>query len=67
MHKTEAGGIVLNVKTDAQVRAAFKKIVASAKKYMPQADIQGVLVQEMLPGGVEAIVGTIDDPVLGRA
>lgn len=66
MHKTEAGGIVLNIKTDAQVRNAFKKIIASAKKYMPQADIQGVLVQEMLPSGTEAIVGTIDDPVFGQ-
>ena len=65
MHKTETGGIVLNIKTGAQVRAAFKKIVASAKKYMPQADIQGVLVQEMLPSGTETIVGTIDDPVFG--
>jgi len=65
MHKTEAGGILLDIKTDAQVRAAFKKIIASAKKYMPQADIQGVLVQEMLAGGTEAIVGTIDDPVFG--
>jgi acetyltransferase len=57
--------VVLNVKTDAQARKAFKKIIANAKKYMPQADIQGVLVQEMLPGGVEAIVGTVDDPVFG--
>ena len=64
-HKTEAGGIVLNIKTDAQVRAVFKKIIANAKKYMPQADIQGVLVQEMLAGGVEAIVGTVNDPVFG--
>ncbi len=65
MHKTEAGGIRLNVKTDAQVRAAFRQIVANAKKYMPRADIQGVLVQEMLVSGIETIVGTIDDPVFG--
>ncbi|HNV65474.1 MAG TPA: acetate--CoA ligase family protein, partial [Smithellaceae bacterium] len=64
-HKTEAGGIRLNIKTDAQVRVAFRQIIASAKKYMSQAEIQGVLVQEMLQGGTEVIVGTVDDPVFG--
>ncbi|HQO15248.1 MAG TPA: acetate--CoA ligase family protein [Smithellaceae bacterium] len=64
-HKTEAGGIRLNIKTDAQVRVAFRQIIASAKKYMSQAEIQGVLVQEMLQGGTEVIVGTVDDSVFG--
>jgi acyl-CoA synthetase (NDP forming) len=40
--------------------------MASAKKYMPQANIQGVLVQEMLKDGVEVIIGTTKDPVFGH-
>ena len=65
-HKTEAGGIKLNVKSDAEVRAGFKEVMASAKKYMPEAKIQGVLVQEMLKDGVEVIIGTTKDPVFGH-
>jgi acetyltransferase len=65
-HKTEAGGIKLNVAGDAEVRAGFKGVMANAKKYMPKAKIQGVLVQEMLKDGVEVIIGTTKDPVFGH-
>lgn len=65
-HKTEAGGIKLNVAGDAEVRAGFKGVMLNAKKYMPQAQIQGVLVQEMLKDGVEVIIGTTKDPVFGH-
>ena len=65
-HKTEAGGIKLNVVNDAEVRAGFKEVISNAKKYMPEAKIQGVLVQEMLKDGVEVIIGTTEDPVFGH-
>jgi acetyltransferase len=65
-HKTEAGGIKLNVVNDAEVRAGFKEVISNAKKYMPEAKIQGVLVQEMLKDGVEVIIGTTKDPVFGH-
>jgi acetyltransferase len=65
-HKTEAGGIKLNVVNDAEVRAGFKEVMDNAKKYMPQANIKGVLVQEMLKDGVEVIIGTTKDPVFGH-
>ncbi len=65
-HKTEAGGIKLNVASDAKVRAGFKDVISNAKKYMPEAKIQGVLVQEMLKDGVEVIIGTTKDPVFGQ-
>ncbi|MGD0021180.1 MAG: acetate--CoA ligase family protein [Smithellaceae bacterium] len=65
-HKTEAGGIKLNVAGDAEVRAGFKEVISNAKKYMPEAKIQGVLVQEMLKDGVEVIIGTTKDPVFGH-
>ena len=66
MHKTESGGIRLNVSSDREVRGAYREVLANARKFMPQTEIQGVLVQEMLQGGVEVIVGTAKDPVFGH-
>ena len=65
-HKTEAGGILLNIRSDAGVRSAFKEIVSRARKFNPAADIQGVLVQEMVKDGLEIIVGSTRDPVFGH-
>jgi acetyltransferase len=65
LHKTEAGGIRLGLRDAGQVRAAFGEVTSSARAYAPQAAINGVLVQEMVPGGVEAIVGVSYDPQLG--
>jgi len=64
-HKTEAGGVLLGVEGDAAVGAGFEQIVASAKRHAPQAKINGVLVQEMAPAGVEMILGVLTDPVFG--
>jgi acetyltransferase len=64
-HKTEAGGIKLNLSTDAQVHKAYAEIMGNARAHAPQAMISGVLVQEMIEGGVEVIVGTTNDPVFG--
>ena len=65
-HKTEADGIRLNVRSDAQVRAAFKEIIGNARKFNPEANIHGVLVQEMAGDGLEVIIGTTRDPVFGH-
>ncbi|OAT85493.1 acetate--CoA ligase family protein [Desulfotomaculum copahuensis] len=64
-HKTEAGGVRLNLKEPGQVRRAFEEIVGAAGRYKPDARIDGVLVQEMLPEGVEMIAGTGRDAVFG--
>ncbi len=64
-HKTEAGGIRLGLRTDAEVRDAFAEIMQNAITYAPGAAVSGVLVQEMLEGGVEVIVGVTRDPVFG--
>lgn len=56
-HKTEAGGVRLGLADAAAVRTAFDEIMASARQYAPTARLDGVLVQEMIAGGVEAIVG----------
>ncbi len=65
LHKTEAGGVAVDVCSASQVEAKFAEIVTSARVYDPTAQINGVLVQEQVPPGLEAIVGLQCDPVLG--
>ncbi|MHB1419199.1 MAG: acetate--CoA ligase family protein [Bacillota bacterium] len=65
LHKTDAGGVKLNLDSDEKVREAYGDIMASARKYNPAADIRGVLVQEMLSGGTEVIVGMATDEAFG--
>ena len=64
-HKTEAGGVRLGVEGAAAIREAFDGIVKSAKAYAPNAQLNGVLVQEMARPGVELMLGVIRDPVFG--
>jgi acetyltransferase len=64
-HKTEAGAIRLNVSGDDAVRSAFDDVLAAARGYAPEAELNGVLVQEMAPNGVELIVGAVRDPIFG--
>lgn len=65
LHKTEAGVIRLNLSDEAQVRAACDQIMLNATQAAPGASINGVLVQEMVSGGVEVIVGVSYDEQLG--
>lgn len=64
-HKTEAGALRLNLTSEEEVREAYADILQNARKYKPDARINGVLVQEMLPKGIEVIIGVIKDPVFG--
>ena len=65
LHKTEAGGIRLGLADGDAVRAAFAEVVANAGAYDAGARIDGVVVQEMVSGGVETIVGVSYDEQLG--
>ncbi|HEX2828650.1 MAG TPA: acetate--CoA ligase family protein [Burkholderiales bacterium] len=65
LHKTEAGAVRLGLADDDAVRAAYEEIVANARRYAPNAAINGVSVQEMVTGGVETIVGVKYDAQLG--
>lgn len=64
-HKTEAGAIRLDVRGEGALRTAFKEVVESARTYAPSARINGVLVQEMVPTGIEMMLGIVRDPVFG--
>ena len=65
IHKSDAGGVKVNIKTDAGVREAYKTILENCKKYKAEANIHGVAVQEMAPWGTEVIVGSVNDPTFG--
>jgi len=66
-HKTDVGGVALNLTNDEAVRKAFERMMAQAKQKRPDAIIRGVTVQKMVthPNGFELIMGTRKDPVFG--
>ncbi|MGR3220813.1 MAG: acetate--CoA ligase family protein [Candidatus Anammoxibacter sp.] len=57
IHKSDSGGIALHLKTDKDVKDAFNKIIKNVKSAQPDANIRGVLVQEIAKPGVEVILG----------
>ncbi len=66
LHKTEAGGVMVDVKTAADVERNYETILANAKKYKSDAKIEGIQVQQMLLGGQEVIVGAVTDGSFGK-
>jgi acyl-CoA synthetase (NDP forming) len=66
IHKSDAGGVMVNLKNKVEVQAAYEKILENAKKYKAAAKITGVLVQEMAPQSTEVIVGAIKDSQFGQ-
>ena len=66
LHKTEAGGVIVGVKTAADAEKAYDTILANAKKYKADAKIEGIQIQQMLLGGTEVIVGSITDGSFGK-
>ena len=65
LHKTEAGGVALNLTDPPAVEAAFATLIGNAGRHTPPARIHGVQVQEMVPAGVEMLIGLSRDPVVG--
>ena len=66
-HKTEARAVRLGIASDGELRSAYDEILANARAYRKDARIEGVLVQEMVTGGIEAILGVTNDPLFGPA
>lgn len=64
-HKTEAGGVRLDLPDLPSLETAFDAIMASARAYAPEAILDGVLVERMAPAGTEMIVGIVRDPTFG--
>jgi acyl-CoA synthetase (NDP forming) len=65
LHKTDVGGVKLNVMSLADVRHAFDLMAYRTSRYVPGVEIWGCLVQEMVMGGKEVIVGMNRDPHFG--
>jgi acyl-CoA synthetase (NDP forming) len=66
IHKSDAGGVAVNLKNKEEVKAAYKRILENAKKYKADAQIKGVLVEEMAKQSTEVIVGAVKDPQFGQ-
>jgi acetyl coenzyme A synthetase (ADP forming)-like protein len=66
LHKTEAGGVIVGVKSADEASTAYEQIIANAKKYKADAKIVGVQVQQMIKGGQETIIGAMTDDSFGK-
>jgi acyl-CoA synthetase (NDP forming) len=64
-HKSDVGGVALNLTGSAEVGAAFTRIKSAVATKNPRAEIAGVLVQRMVPEGIEMILGIKRDPLFG--
>lgn len=65
LHKSDARGVLLNLKTEKKVKEGFQKIIKNASNYNPNADIRGILVAPMAQKGLEIIIGTKIDEQFG--
>lgn len=65
LHKSDVGGVKLNIRNLEELEAAFDEVVTNAKHHCPDARINGVLVSRMLPPGREFIIGVNNDPQFG--
>ena len=65
LHKSDAGGVKVNVTDDDMVREWFRKSMENAKNYKADANIHGIAIQEMAPLGTEIILGSINDAAFG--
>jgi acetyltransferase len=65
IHKTDVGGVQVGIGNAEEARSAFDQIMAGARRAHPDAAVTGILVQRMLAGGRELIVGVVRDPSVG--
>lgn len=65
LHKSDAGGVKVNIRDEAAVREAYKVILENCKAYKAEANIHGIAVQEMAPWGTEVILGSVNDASFG--
>ncbi len=65
LHKSDVGGVVLNISSDQELAQNYYELRFRAKKFFPEALIKGILVQEMVKKGREVIIGVNKDPQFG--
>jgi len=64
-HKTEAGGVALGIRNIEELRQAIQEVSQRCREYSPKAHIDGVLISEMVSGGIEMLLGVIHDETFG--
>ena len=65
LHKSDVGGVAVGLKTADEVAESYQKMMTNVRRHMPHADVRGVLIQEMIGGGREVILGMTRDPQFG--
>jgi acetyltransferase len=65
LHKTDANGVALGVNSRKEAEKKFKQIIKSAREYNPDADIHGVMIEQMINKKYELIIGSKKDPIFG--
>ena len=66
IHKTEVGGVILNIRNEKELFEAYHQIIKNVEKHVPKANIEGFFIQEMLSSDREVIVGGKYDPTFGQ-
>ncbi|MDA2808938.1 acetate--CoA ligase family protein [Nocardiopsis suaedae] len=66
LHKTDAGGVAVGLDSPRAVQEAYERIIAAARRYDPEARIDGVQIQRMVPSGTEVLIGAATDPTFGK-
>lgn len=65
IHKTDVGGVKVGINSDDELKKAFREITETVRRKRPDAKIDGILIEEMIKGGYEVIIGGIQDPTFG--
>lgn len=65
IHKTDAGGVVMNVEDGDQVSETYDKIIGNVRSHVADAKVSGITIQEMAQTGTEVIIGAVKDPQFG--
>ena len=65
LHKSDVGGVVLNIGNEAALKEAYPKLIAEVRKNNPKSEVLGVLIEKMMPSSTEVIVGGIRDSQFG--
>ena len=65
LHKSDAGGVKLNIQDEREAKLAYQEIIFNTKKYNKEAKISGIIAYPMIPQGTEIIIGMMKDPHFG--
>jgi acetyltransferase len=65
LHKSDAGGVKVDIRDEQGIRENFSEIMKNVKAFKPDAEVQGIVIQEMAPWGTEVILGSVNDATFG--